>query len=67
MYTISCGSPSLLFKEIYKCSDKHETLLVETALVHRDLQPLSAWHPPSTASELERFPYYQYRLVRSVG
>ena len=33
MYTISCGSPSLLFKEIYKCSDKHETLLVETALV----------------------------------
>jgi hypothetical protein len=33
MYTTYSGSASLLFKEIYKNSDKHVTLLLETALV----------------------------------
>lgn len=33
MYTIYSGSASLLFKKIYNNSDKHVTLLLETALV----------------------------------
>ena len=32
MYTIYSGSASLLFKKIYNNSDKHVTLLLETAL-----------------------------------
>jgi hypothetical protein len=32
MYTTYSGSASLLFKKIYKNSDKHVTLLLETAL-----------------------------------
>ena len=32
MYIIYCGSASLLFKMVYKNSDKHETLLMEMAL-----------------------------------
>jgi len=43
MYTICCGSASLVFKKIYKSSYKHETLLIEMALV------------PFPVSEFRRF------------